>query len=377
MAVLKAQNTFWHTLPRPIIGLAPMNGVTDQPFRHIQRKYGNPALLITEFTPVNGISAGARALLKDLMYDESQRPIIAQVYGNKPQDFYNAAIVCCQLGFDGLDINMGCPSRSVTGSGSGAGLIRTPDLAQEIIRTAKQGVQDWQNGALVSDCHRMPARFIKPVEALHDMLPQAYQERRPVPVSVKTRLGYDVSQVEDWIPVLLDCEPAAITIHGRTLTQGYAGEADWDEIGKAVELAHGSGVLVLGNGDLQSLEDAYEHAKTYRVDGALIGRASYGNPFVFTNDDAEAPDLDVDATETGAPYRILHIAMEHARLYEASFGSRKGYHFLPMRKHLGWYVKRVPGASYLRRSLLQCSSVEEAVALINEYFEYRRNWNRN
>ena len=149
---MSQSTTFWETLPRPIIGLSPMNGVTDHAFRHIQKKHGNPMLLYTEFTSVDGICAGASALLKDFLYDESQRPIIAQIYGRTPGNFHQTAMLLCQLGFDGIDINMGCPSRSIAHSGSGAGLIRTPSLAQEIVRATRRGVQDWLNGATVRDC---------------------------------------------------------------------------------------------------------------------------------------------------------------------------------------------------------------------------------
>ncbi len=366
-------NDFWHTLPRPIIGLSPMNGVTDHPFRHIQKKHGAPMLVFTEFTPVNGLRAGAKVLLKDLMYDESQRPVIAQIYGHTPDDFYQAAIVCCQLGFDGIDINMGCPSRSVTFAGSGAGLIRTPELAQEIVHATKRGVRDWTNGATVRDCPRVRGRFATAVELLHAQLPPAVRVRRCIPVSVKTRIGYDAPQIDEWIPTLLATEPAAISIHGRTLTQGYAGEADWDAIAQAVELARGSGVPILGNGDVVSMQDARERASASGVDGVLIGRASYGNPYVFLDGDP-AVNGDDSASETEANYRLLHVAKEHARLFEQRFSGLKGYHFLPMRKHLGWYARRVPGASYLRRTLLQTSSVEEAVAAIDEYFDYRESW---
>src|SRR3954469_12057552 len=200
---MSQSNTFWETLPHPILGLSPMDGVTDHAFRHIQKKYGNPMLLFTEFTSVDGICAGASALLKDFLYDESQRPIIGQIYGRSPRTFYQTAIVLCQLGFDGIDINMGCPAKSIAHAGAGAGLIRTPSLAQEIVRATKCGVQDWLNGATVRDCVDVPAAMAKEVEAMHGRLPAAIQQRRPLPVSVKTRIGYDHSQVNEWIPQLL------------------------------------------------------------------------------------------------------------------------------------------------------------------------------
>ena len=258
-----------------------MNGITDHPFRHIQKKYGRPMLVYTEFASVEAVLTGDRRLFKDFLYDESQRPIIAQIYGRRPESFRHAAILLCQLGFDGIDINMGCPTKSVAMSGAGAGLIRTPRLAQEIISATRAGVQDWLNGATLRDCAGVPEHMIVQAEAFHALLPLAYQQRRPIPVSVKTRIGYEEPEVEEWIPALLEMDPVAIGIHGRTLVQGYAGHADWDEIGKAVALADGTPTLILGNGDIQSLEDAHQRIADTGVDGVLIGRASYGNPFVF------------------------------------------------------------------------------------------------
>jgi tRNA-dihydrouridine synthase B len=349
-----------------------MNGVTDHPFRHIQKKYGNPMVVYTEFTSVDGICAGASALLKDFMYDESQRPIIGQIYGRSPGNFYQTAIVLCQLGFDGIDINMGCPSKRVSSSGSGAGLIRTPDLAQEIVRAAQQGVQDWYNGAAVRDCIGIPDALAEEVEARHRRLPDVYRQRRPIPVSVKTRIGYDAPQVASWIPRLLETEPAAISIHGRTLRQGYAGQSDWDAIGCAAELAQGTRTVMLGNGDIDSLADAHRRIQHAGVDGALIGRASYGNPYVFHEEAEPVPSWDPGEEK----YEALHIALEHARLYEESFGHLERYRFLPMRKHLGWYVRHLPGASHLRRTLTQTSSLHEAITAIEDYLTYRQAWMR-
>lgn len=373
--------TFWDTLPRPIIGLSPMNGVTDHAFRHIQKKYGNPMLLYTEFTSVDGICAGASALLKDFLYDESQRPIIAQIYGRSPSYFQQTAILLCQLGFDGIDINMGCPSKSVADAGSGAGLIRTPKLAQEIVRATQRGVQEWQNGATVRDCVDVPGVLAEEIEARHQRLPVAFQQRRPVPVSVKTRIGYASPQVREWIPQLVESEPAAITLHGRTLTQGYSGEADWDAIGCATEIVRGSGTLILGNGDLRSPAEARLRSDGYGVDGALIGRASYGNPCLFQNESSTRERGILEAApatlQDHAKYDLLHIAKEHGRVYAASFGHLDGYRFFPMRKHLVWYVRYLPGASHLRRTLSQISSLDEAEAVIDHYLAYRRGWEQN
>ncbi len=366
----------WQTLPRPIIGLAPMNAVTDHAFRHIQKKHGKPALLFTEFTSADALCFGASALLRDLLYDESQRPIIAQVYGCVPHNFYRAAIVLCQLGFDGIDINMGCPSKSIAQRGAGASLIQTPQLAQEIVAAAQRGARDWLHGATVRQTADIPATLAAQVEARHRRLPAAYQQRRPIPVSVKTRIGYASPQVAEWITRLLATEPDAISLHGRTLAQGYSGTADWDAIGQAALLARGSGTAILGNGDVCSVADAQRRSADYGVDGALIGRASYGNPYVFRTEDGavHAPCGAPSASHDPDPYALFQIALEHARLFEASFARLEGYQFLPMRKHLGWYVRATPGARHLRRELGLTSSLGEAVAAIERYLAYRRDW---
>jgi tRNA-dihydrouridine synthase len=224
----------------------------------------------------------------------------------------------------------------------------------------------------------IPRALADEVEARHNQLPAAFQHRRYIPVSVKTRLGYETPTVKEWIPQLLESEPVAITLHGRTLVQGYSGESNWDEIGCAAELAHQSGTLLLGNGDLASLEDAHQRIRHYGVDGALIGRASYGNPFVFRQDKIPAQQepqaAQNQAVQENERYAILHIALEHARLYEQSFGHMDRYRFLPMRKHLGWYVRHLPGASHLRRTLVSACSLDEAVTAIDQYLRYRRNW---
>ena len=360
-------STFWETLPRPLIGLAPMNGITDHPFRQIQKKYGNPMLLYTEFTGVERLHARDHALFKDLLYDESQRPIIAQIFGNSPDLFRCMAVMLCQLGFDGIDINMGCPSPSVIHRGSGAGLIKTPQLAREIVQATKAGVEEWRNGATVRNDRDVPAQILAQVEARHERLPPEFQKRRAIPVSVKTRIGYAASQVREWIPQLLESEPAAIAIHGRTLKQGYSGQADWDEIACAAEIAHGAQTLILGNGDIRSLDDAHRRIAACGIDGVLIGRASYGNPFIFQPGDHAASWAE-------DRFRLLHIALEHARLYEESFCQQVSHRFMPMRKHLSWYVRNLPGAAVLRRELIQAFNVSDVEAILDRYFAYRQGW---
>jgi tRNA-dihydrouridine synthase B len=355
--------TFWDGLPRPIIGLAPMNGITDHPFRTIQKKYGQPAVLYTEFTSVTGSFTKDGRLLQDFRYDEAQRPIIGQIFGRSPEHFRQMAILLCQLGFDGIDINMGCPTRSVAHSGAGAALIKTPELAQAIVAAVKTGIADWCSGASVRDCADVPPRIARMVEERSATLPAGQQVRRLVPVSVKTRIGYEQPAIDDWLPRLLECQPAAIAIHGRTLRQAYGGRADWEVVARGAELARGSGVLILGNGDVQSRAEAERRSLDYGLDGVLIGRAACGNPFVFCSDAAP-----VDR------YRGVRVAIEHARAYAEAFGHLPYYFFLPMRKHLAWYARQLPGAGTLRRELLQVQSEQDAVAILSRYLAYRERW---
>ncbi|MGL4648712.1 MAG: tRNA dihydrouridine synthase, partial [Caldilineaceae bacterium] len=234
--------TFWQMLPRPLWGLAPMSGITDHPFRLIHKRHGNPALLYSEFTAVERLDYGDPDLLKDFLYDESQRPIIAQIYGHIPGQFRRMAVLVCELGFDGIDINMGCPSKSIVHRGSGAGLIRTPAVAQQILAETRAGVEAWRNGARLRDDPQTPAHLVAAVEARHAQLPAWARERRTIPVSLKTRIGYEEPEVESWIPALLEGEPAAIALHGRTLRQAYSGHADWEAIGRAAEFARAAGI---------------------------------------------------------------------------------------------------------------------------------------
>jgi len=355
--------TFWEMLPRPILALSPMDGVTDQPFRHIQKKYGNPMLLYTEFTNAEGLCLSNGRLLRDLLYDEIQRPIIGQIFGKNPYFFHQAAIVLCELGFDGIDINMGCPSKTVASSGSGAGLIRTPKLAQEIVRATKQGVQDWLNGATVHDCPEIKGRVAAQILAHRSQLPPAYQERRAIPVSLKTRVGYDTPIIATWLPYLLEVEPVAIALHGRTLGQGYSGEANWEEVGKAVALAKGSGTLLLGNGDVLSLDKAQQRVQDYGVDGVLIGRATYGNPFFFQG---VQPVADGEPVDRAHVLHLAQIMLEHLQLYAETYSRYEKYSFHPMRKHLGWYARQMHGGKRLRVPLMQSDSPQEVAQILTE-----------
>lgn len=357
---------FWTSLPRPFVGLAPMDGVTDHPYRHIQKRYGAPDLIFTEFVRVERLVAGEVKLLRELLYDESQRPLLAQLYGTQPDAFRQAALLLCRLGFDGIDINMGCPTKSVAESGAGAGLICTPERAGAILAAARRGVEEWQTGVTAGDIPGLSSAVAGWVEERHSRLPHAYRQPRPVPVSVKTRIGYDRPQVDEWIPRLLESGPDAIAIHGRTLVQGYSGRADWSAIGRAAALAKGSATRIVGNGDVADRAEGLERAKDFGLDGVLIGRASHGNPFVFATG-AAAPDR----------YAPLAVAGDHAALFESSLSEWPGYSFWGMHKHLGWYVRDVPGARGLRGQLLRTQNAADVGRVLQDYCAYRARWERS
>ncbi|HRN71051.1 MAG TPA: tRNA-dihydrouridine synthase family protein, partial [Candidatus Woesebacteria bacterium] len=147
---------FWDNLERPIIAMSPMDGVTDAAYRYITDTYGKPAILFTEFTSVEGIAHGATRLLSPFVHHKSKTPIVAQIYGSTPQAFYDTTFVICEMDFDGVDINMGCPDHNIAKKGCGAGLIRTPQLAYNIIKSVKQAVQDWSDGKKIEDTNLKP-----------------------------------------------------------------------------------------------------------------------------------------------------------------------------------------------------------------------------
>lgn len=359
---------FWQSLTRPIIGLAPMDGVTDATFRHTVALQGKPDVSFTEFTHVHDVCRGPEFLLNSLIYHEEERPIVAQLYGKDPDLFYQAAHVVCELGFDGLDINMGCPSRSVASSGSGAGLIRTPAVARAIMQATQQGIADWAAGQTLAGAGLKPGR-VEAIQRMNEQRPDARPfARRMIPLSVKTRLGYDVMIVDRWIEHLLTEQPSVISLHGRTLAQMYRGEADWGAIARAVEISRGSGTLLLGNGDVHSLQDVVRRVRETGVDGVLVGRATMGSPWFFSQKEearvllrhqlpGKGPEPMVPSLD--ARFKLL---LDHARRFESACGTGQ---FRRMRKHLGWYCKGFAHAASLRASMVRVSSaadVEQVLA---------------
>ncbi len=309
---------FWTQLEKPFFVLAPMANVTDAAFRRIIAKYGKPDVLWTEFVSADGLChpEGRAAMMIDLQYTENERPIVAQVFTAHPEKMREAARIIAELGFDGVDINMGCPDKNVMKQGAGAKLMQNPTLAQELILAAQEGVKG------------------------------------RIPISVKTRIGYNRDELEKWLPKLLETKPAAITVHARTKKEMSLVPANWDRIARAVEIARGSDVLVIGNGDVKSLTEARAKVSETGVDGVMIGRGIFGNPWLFS-------EREVSLEEK------LRVMVEHTRLYEELFAKRKSFEV--MKKHYKAYAHGFPEAKELRVKLMDCRTREEVAEMVEKF----------
>src|SRR3990167_9016770 len=232
LCYISAMQSFWHTLPKPFFVQAPMEDVTDAAFRALIAKHASPDIprvMFTEFTSADGLvlapEGGKEKLLKKLLYSESERPIVAQLFTAVPERMEQAAQLVADLGFDGIDINMGCPDKAVEKSGCGAALIKNPMLARELIRAAKKG-----------------------------------SASRRMPVSVKTRIGYNTDQLDSWLPELLAEDISAVTIHARTRKEMSDVPARWDAVARAVKIRDSCQgdtltlkTLIVGNGDVRDI----------------------------------------------------------------------------------------------------------------------------
>ena len=321
----------------PLMVLAPMADVTDPAMRRVIAKYGKPDVMWTEFVSADGLFLGGyEHLIKDLAFTEAERPIVAQFFTSRPDMMKKAAELACDLGFDGVDINMGCPDKSVEKQGGGAALIKNPKLAQEIIFSAMEG---------------------------------AKKDGKNLPVSIKTRIGYNKNELETWLPALLETHPAVITIHARTRKEMSLVPARWEHVARAVEIRNDyfnnlqknipedERTLIFGNGDVFNIDDAKAKAKESGADGVMLGRAIFGNPFLFSKE--------VSRTVLDIPTR-LRVLVEHTKLFSELLPHKS---FAIMKKHFKAYVTGFDGAKELRMKLMEAESADKVGEIIEDYIK--------
>ena len=315
-------SSFWQTLPRPITALAPMEDVTDTVFRRIVAGCGRPGVFFTEFTNADGLcSVGREAVIHRLRFTEEERPIVAQIWGNNPENYLRVCREICDMGFDGIDINMGCPEKRVVKQGACSALIDNPTLATELVRAAQEGAGE-------------------------------------LPVSVKTRLGFRSRRTELWSETLLRLHPAVLTMHGRTAKELSEVPADWGEIAKVVELrdAMGSDTLIIGNGDVTKREQIPDFCRDYGVDGVMIGRGIFHDLFIFRPPETEGAFRDLPPRE-----KLRHLR-EHVLLFREVWGEGRNVNIL--KKFVKVYVTGFAGAAGLRAELMETTGYDELLARI-------------
>lgn len=296
-----------------------MEDVTDTVFRQIIIQCGRPDLFFTEFTNVEGMSSKGDSIVSQrLLFSSVEKPIIAQIWGREPENYYSAAKRIKEMGFDGIDINMGCPKKQEVQNGTCAALITNPKRASEIIHATQDGASG-------------------------------------LPVSVKTRIGFNTIITEEWISFLLTHNVSAITVHGRTASELSLVPAHWDEIGKAVTLRNkmGSSTKIIGNGDVATIEEADAKVTQYGVDGVMIGRGIFHNPFLFGG----------IPKEQVTQQQLMNTLLAHLKLYESVWDQRKPYQIL--KKYFKIYVNGFAGAAEIREELMKTNTYKEALQVLS------------
>lgn len=333
-------NNFWQKLSKNFSVLAPMEDVTDVVFREIINECGRPDVFVTEFTNCSGVqSVGGARVIHRLKYLESQRPIVAQVWGITPEDYFKTAKLIVDLGFDGIDINMGCPVPRVIKQGACSALMKNPTLAKEIVLATKEGLAG------------------------------------KIPLSIKTRIGFKTIDTQNWIGFLLkECRPQALTIHGRTVSELSKVPVHYDEIGKAVEINNqlfpliqeqedkdAFKTVIIANGDILSLDQGRELASQHGFDGMMIGRAIFSNPYLFNPDisrDVEGNLFNHKTELPITPNDRINLVLKHLVLWEKTWGETKPYQIL--KKYFKIYISGFPGSSDLRQKLMETKTIDEA-----------------
>lgn len=315
--------SFWKSLPKPFFVLAPMADVTDPAYRRLIAEYKAPDVTWTEFVSADGLyhmrekaqkPDEENPLMRDLQFTCAERPIVAQLFSSRPEMMAYAAKLCKELGFDGVDINMGCPDKSIEKQGSGAAMIKSPEVAKEVIRAAKTA---------------------------------------GIPVSVKTRIGYNAEQIDSWLPELLSEKPEALTVHLRTRKEMSKVPAHWDLMPRIVALRDelSPETLIIGNGDVKDIADARAKAEEFGCDGVMLGRGIFGAPWLFTG---RAPE-DVPPAERIA---ALHTLTQ----YFGELKPGKSVHIL--KKHVKAFITGWPEAASLRAQLMDATTLEEFAQIL-------------
>jgi tRNA-dihydrouridine synthase len=355
---------FWNTLPSGFMVLAPMEDVTDTVFRRVVascgqkdataggkvgKDAGQPDVYFTEFTNCDGImSVGQSRVIHRLKYTESERPLVAQIWGKTPENYFQTAKLIKELGFDGVDINMGCPERNVIKQGACSALIKNQPLANEIIQAVKSGV----GGDL--------------------------------PVSVKTRIGFDTLDTESWTSFLLDQDIQALTLHGRTVKEMSEAPVHWDEIAKVVGYRNQKKLTtkIIGNGDILSWAQAGETIKNIGLDGVMIGRGVFKNPFVFNRSVVQDEKGNLFRNNVLIePKEKLMLLYEHTKLWcdtwkvdensddyyrnnKTVFKYQKNISTL--KKFYKIYCSGFTGAVELRIKLMETEDIGDVIKVLNE-----------
>ncbi len=347
--------------------MAPMADVTDPVFRDLVATYsrtgelgGGPDVFWTEFVSADGLAhpIGRTKLMRDLVFTDRERPILAQLFSSNPENMRNAAKLCAELGFDGIDINMGCPDKTIEKQGCGSAMIKTPDIAIQVITAAKMGIAD-----AGSD----------------------------IPVSIKTRVGYNKPDIENWIGLLLKQDIAALTVHARTRKDLSIQPANWDYIKQVVQLRNNiaPNTVIIGNGDVSDIAQGIERYHETGCDGIMIGRAVFGNPWLFDTERTiiqrgnwNLPlylrwlprswtkkimgDTRYTVSNVSIPEK-LRVLVEHSELFMEQLGDIKS--FSVIKKHYKAYCHGFTGAKELRIQLMESNTVEEVKHIVDEFLK--------
>ncbi|MEJ7219118.1 tRNA-dihydrouridine synthase [Staphylococcus gallinarum] len=315
------KENFWRELPRPFFILAPMEDVTDIVFRHVVSEAARPDVFFTEFTNTESFChpEGVHSVRGRLTFSEDEQPMVAHIWGDKPEHFREMSIGMAEMGFKGIDLNMGCPVANVASKGKGSGLILRPETAAEIIQAAKAG---------------------------------------GLPVSVKTRLGYyDIEEWRDWLKHVFEQDIANLSIHLRTRKEMSKVDAHWELIAEIKKLRDeiAPNTLLTINGDIPDRKTGLELAEKYGIDGVMIGRGIFHNPYAFEKEPREHTSKE-----------LLGLLRLHLALFN-KYSKDEPRQYKPLRRFFKIYVRGMRGASKLRHQLMQTQTTDEAIALLDEF----------